>query len=473
MTDETFVSIDVGGLQQLAEIVGEVNLVTDEEKVDKLSKDFFWYSPLLREKLTGKRAAAVVRVERLEALKQVVSLAYRSDWPITVRGGGTGNYGQCIPLAGGLVIDMSGLDKIHSIADGVVRAEPGARLGTLELAARKVGFEFRCLPSTWVKSSLAGFLCGGSGGIGSITWGAIANADNVKSVTLMSAEAEPRLIKFEERAAIDALHTYGTTGIMVEVEMRLGPKRPYHQMIICSKDWHQLIDWTDKIARRTDIPKRLVTQFEHPVPTYFKPLKKYLAEDAHATFLLVDESCQQEVVEDAQLSGFEVVYNEPLSDPLKPPYITDYTWNHGTLWAIKADPNYTYLQLGYGQNFREKINMLRDCFPGEIFQHLEWTAWSNRKQGDHYLPIEAEDINVGGLPKIYYKSAERLAEIMAKCEEIGVGIANPHTFVLEEGGRHPNIGSKVAIKTNLDPKGLLNPGKMKSYPVNPFLKATA
>jgi hypothetical protein len=75
---------------------------------------------------------------------------------------------------------------------------------------------------------------------------------------------------------------------------------------------------------------------------------------------------------------------------------------------------------------------------------------------------------VGAIPLVFFKTEARLNEIIAACREIGVGVANPHTFVLEEGGRHPNIAEKRALKDAVDPKGLLNPGKMKSYLRNPF-----
>jgi hypothetical protein len=469
MEDYEFVSVDEAGLQALVDLVGDAFVVSDESKVDKLSKDFYWYSPLLREALEAKRASAAVRVNDLASLKAVVSLCYKNGWPITIRGGGTGNYGQCIPLCGGLVIDLTGMDKIHSLEDGVVRAEPGARLGKIEPEARAIGSEFRCLPSTWVKSSLGGFLCGGSGGIGSITWGAIANMDNVKSVTMLTVEAEPRLVRFEERDAVMCLHAYGTTGIMVEIEMRLGKKRDYQQLIISGADWDQLLQWTDSMARSVDIPKRLVTQFENPVPSYFRPLKRYLIEGEHATFLLIDQAHYQSVIADAEANGFKCVYNEPLKDPLKPPYITDYTWNHGTLWAIKSDPEMTYLQCGYKSNFQEQMQLLRKKFPGEIFQHLEWTAGPSMVSGQP----RPEDIGVGGLPKIAYKGAARLQEIIDYCEEIGVFVANPHSCYLEEGGRQPNIVQKRQMKADFDPKGLLNPGKMKSYSSNPFLATPA
>lgn len=473
MENYTFVGIDEEGIKSLLECVGEVNVITDGDKLEKLSKDFYWYSPVLREMLEDKKAAVAVKICSLDELKSVVALAYQREWPLTVRGGGTGNYGQCIPLSGGLILDMSGFDQILSIEDGVVRAQPGARLGVIEPAAREKGYEMRCLPSTWVKSSLAGFLCGGSGGIGSITWGGLANADNVKSVTLLSAEAEPRLIKFEERDVIDALHTYGTTGIMVEVEMRLAPKRLYQQLIFCHPDWDTLVDWTDTIARRTDIPKRLVTQFEFPVTSWFKPLKKALPEDQHATFLLIDVNHAEEVIALASQAGITCTYNEPLKEPLKPPYITDYTWNHGTLWALKVDPTLTYLQLGFADNFREQIKLLREAFPDEIYQHLEWTAWRVQPKPHGWFPAEPEDVGVGGLPKIRFKNKERLEEMIAFCGSIGVGVANPHTCYLEEGGRHPNLAQKFELKGNLDPKGLLNPGKMRTYPMNPFVLAAS
>jgi hypothetical protein len=43
---------------------------------------------------------------------------------------------------------------------------------------------------------------------------------------------------------------------------------------------------------------------------------------------------------------------------------------------------------------------------------------------------------------------------------------------LKEGGRHPNIADKRAFKAEVDPHALLNPGKMKTYPHNPFARET-
>ncbi len=458
-------------LDQLRELLGPAAVVVAGETLEALSKDFYWYSPVLRRLLEDKRAEVVARPSTLDQLRQVVAACYTAGVPVVPRGAGTGNYGQCIPLYGGVVLDLGGLDKILEITpEGVLRCEAGARLGTIEPEVRKQGWELRCLPSTWVKSTLGGFFCGGSGGIGSITWGGIAAPGNVKAVTLLTCEAEPRLLRLEETDTTKALHTYGTTGIMVEIEMRLAPKVDYEQVVVSSPDWDALLDWTDALARNSAIGKRLVTGLEWPIPSFFRPILKHLRLEEHAAFLLVHRTDLEAVQALAASAGMNVAWHGPLSDPPRPPLLTDYTWNHTTLWAMKSDPQFTYLQAGYGPNFREQVRQLQARFPGEILFHFEWTAAKTVWQPERQRFV-GDAIGVGSIPLVRFTTEERLQEIIAYCREIGVFIANPHTYKLEEGGRHPNLAEKRALKAQTDPKALLNPGKMDSHP-HPFAAAS-
>jgi hypothetical protein len=450
-------------LEALQAILGEDNVIVGE-KTDRYSKDFYWYSPVLKKLLEDKRAEVALLVTSKEHLRSVVATLFKYDIPVTIRGGGSGNYGQLIPLYGGAVIDLSKMDTIFSV-DGVAHAEVGATIRKIEIAAREKGYEMPCMPSTWIISSIGGFLCGGSGGIGSIRNGGIAYGDNVKSVTLMTMEAEPKFIKFEERDAIKALHTYGTTGIMVEVEMRLAQAFDWEQLIFVHDDWQHLLDWTYETACDATIPKRLVTVFENPIPSYFKPLKKYIPEEKHATFFMVDGPCAEKVIASAKAAGIEHVFSKPFGSPPKPPFITDYTWNHTTLWAIKAEPNMTYLQCGFGEDFNGNFKKLKEKFGDEFLIHIEMTL------GNSKFKSEKPGVSVGGIPLIRYTTEERLNEIISFCESIGVGVANPHTYTMEGGGVHPDIVEKHALKDRVDPKALMNPGKMATYPKNPFATA--
>jgi len=449
-------------------LIGTGNVIADGEALETLSKDYYWYSPVLRRQLDDKRADAIARPGTVEETRAIIAACHRARVPVVPRGAGTGNYGQCVPLHGGVVVDLGRLDRILSIAGGVVRAEAGARLGSIEAAARAEGWELRCMPSTWVKSTIGGFFCGGSGGIGSITWGGINAGDNVKSVTLMSCEESPRLIRLEGADALPALHTYGTTGLMVEIEMRLAPRVAYDQLVFSAPGWDRLLDWTDAAARRADWPKRLVSQFEWPIPSFFKPLRRHLRPDEPASFLLLDREKADAAVLSAAEAGIGCVYRRPLGDPPQPPLITDFTWNHTTLWAITADPAFTYLQAGFGPDFRGQFAALARRFPGEILLHLEWTAGNSKMTRGAAAGHAPDSVAVGGIPLVRFTSEDRLNEILRACGEIGVFIANPHTCHLEDGGRHPNIAEKRALKAEADPLGLLNPGKMRTHPVNPF-----
>ena len=452
-------------IAEFEEKLGAINVKQDARSVDKLSKDYYWYSPLLKAELEEKKADFAIKIDSPEMLIDAVKLCFKYSLPISIRGGGTGNYGQMVPLYGGALLDLSRMDKILSVEDGVVHAQAGAKLAKIEKTARAAGYELRCMPSTWIKSSFGGFLCGGSGGIGSISYGGIAYGDNMKSVTILTVEEEPRLIKFEERDSLKALHTYGTTGILVDAEMRLGDKVNYQQLIFVGKTWEDVSEFGDEIARDESIKKRLVTGFEPQVPDYFVPIKEYLPKGCSAVFFLIKQEQAEGVIARGEAAGLTNTFNQPLSDPPKPPYITDYTWNHTTLHALTVDPTITYLQAGYGTNWREQLKMLKDKFGDEFLIHTEWTIF-NPKMGD-----EIPEVVVGSIPIIRYKSPERLQEIIDYCGEIGVGIANPHTYKLEEGGRHPDISEKRALKAEIDPKGILNPGKMKTYEHNPFAEA--
>ena len=69
---------------------------------------------------------------------------------MTVRGAGTGNYGQCVPLEGGIVPDLALMDKLEEITeDGAAVCQPGLRLGVLETqAGRRVG-SCVCIHRRW------------------------------------------------------------------------------------------------------------------------------------------------------------------------------------------------------------------------------------------------------------------------------------------------------------------------------------
>ena len=137
-------------------------------ELDQLAADGFVYSPVLQPLLQGRRAQLGVRAGSSQEVLAAAAACARHGVSLTLRGAGTGNYGQAIPLAGGLVLELSGMQRLLEFdpRSGVFTAEAGILLGDLEQQLQARGRELRLLPSTVRSSSLAGYLAGGSSGIG-------------------------------------------------------------------------------------------------------------------------------------------------------------------------------------------------------------------------------------------------------------------------------------------------------------------
>src|SRR5271167_2759345 len=142
--------MDAGHAANFEKLLGDAaRVIGQKEMVEQLSRDFYWYSPVLRKQLDGKVGDLVVQPVNAKEIQDVLRYCHANDLAVTARGAGTGNYGQAVPLHGGVVLDLARMDRIEEIqADGVAVCEPGVRLGVLENEARKVGWELRCYPST-------------------------------------------------------------------------------------------------------------------------------------------------------------------------------------------------------------------------------------------------------------------------------------------------------------------------------------
>src|SRR5438270_4868627 len=137
-------------------VVGAAHVLVETAAQQRFLKDFSWYSPVLADAFSDTRIDAVVQPATVEELESVVAVGVRRRVPITVRGAGTGNYGQSVPLYGGILIDMRRLNRIMSMEDDAVQVEAGAVWEDVERAARRAGRELRIMPTTYHVATVAG-----------------------------------------------------------------------------------------------------------------------------------------------------------------------------------------------------------------------------------------------------------------------------------------------------------------------------
>jgi len=448
----------------LVSLLGDdTRILTQPQVVERLSRDFYWYSPVLRKQLDGKVGDLVVQPVSVDEVQSVLRYCHTHSLAVTVRGAGTGNYGQAVPLQGGVVLDLARMDRIEDIqADGVAVCQPGVRLGSLETEARKSGWELRCYPSTIVKATVGGFLGGGSGGIGSVAHGGLRDFNTVRALEVVTMEAEPRALLHEGEAVHDILHAWGTNGIITRIWLALAPAVEWSQCVVAFSGFDAAFDFSERIATDAAWIKRLVTTFEWPIPSFFTPVRQYAHQDKALIFFLIASEQLTALEASAREAGGEVSFSGKYLGVRTIPLLSDYTWNHTTLWALKSDPAYTYLQCGFDPDAaREQMRRLRERFGNEILFHMEFMK---NGQG-RVIP--------GAIPLVYYTTEERLNEMIDYCREIGVFVANPHVNNVEGGGRYRADNVQLLAKHRYDPKGLLNPGKMITFQPDTAVAETA
>src|SRR5260370_25198076 len=96
----------------LRQDLGDIPILEDARSLRMRSRDFFWFSPILKETLEDNRADIVAVPRDKKDVTRIACACAKHRVPLTVRGGGTGNYGQAVPLAGGVVLDMTRIDQV-------------------------------------------------------------------------------------------------------------------------------------------------------------------------------------------------------------------------------------------------------------------------------------------------------------------------------------------------------------------------
>ncbi len=435
--------------------LGDIPLITDPARVRQKSRDFYWYSPLLKEAL-DEVSADLVAVARDEAdVVAVLRACYAREVPVTVRGGGTGNYGQAMPLKRGVVLDVSALNRVMWIKPGAVRAGSGITLLALDQACQADSRqELRFHPSTRSTGTVGGFVAGGSSGIGSVTWGLLRDRGNILGLRVITMEAEPRVIELRGDAVQKANHAYGTNGVITEVEMPLAKAFDWVEAVVAFGSCAAACAFAQAFASHDGLVKKLASVVAAPLAHQaFRPLRPFFAEDKSVVLTMMSAESWEAFEALVREAGGAICFSRAAvtaSENGVPP-LYEFSWNHTTLHAMKFDRNITYLQsLFAAPDHLERIAHMVDKFGDEVPMHLEFVRIGGA-------------VACFGIQLVRYTTPERLAEIIDYHNDHGCPIFNPHVYTLEEGGMKQVDQVQLAFKREADPKGLLNPGKMIAW----------
>ncbi len=440
-------------IEALLADLGDVAVETQPQKVKRRSRDFYWYSPILKRQLDHVTADAVVTPKCEAEVVRIVAACHEHRVPLTVRGSGTGNYGQAMPLRGGIVLDLSALVAVKAIGHGRVRVEAGRTLADLDAATiADSRQELRLHPSTHKTGTIGGYVAGGSSGVGSITWGLLRDRGNILMTRVVTMEAEPRILELRGADIQKVNHAYGTNGIITELEMPLAPAYRWVEMLLGFPELMTAARFADALAHEDAVLKKLVSVVAAPVAHDYLFADRALEREESAVLIMVAEHAREGLLDLLERWPGRVVekgFTDEVPAGRLP--LFEYSWNHTTLHALKHDRTITYLQTLFPPpDHLAHVERMARHFGDEVPIHLEFVRYRG-------------EVACFGLQLVRYTTDARLLEIIAHHERQGCPIFNPHAYTLEEGGMKQVDWAQLAFKREADPLGLLNPGKMLGW----------
>lgn len=447
----------------LKRAVGDAGVLEDPERISKAIRDNSWLSPVLSEHLSlgGDTeealpdVAAVVTPHTLGELRALLAHLYAHRSPIVIRGGGTTNFGQTTPLAGGVVVDTSRLSGNIEVGPDWVEADAGTLQGDLDDAAAEHGRELTVMTTTYASCTIGGWVCGGHVGLGTNAYGTIWDG-NVLALDVCTVEAEPRTVRLEGGEVLDALHAYGTTGVVTRVRVPTAPRRDWREAVASFSDYWQATAFVAGCAAR-GVRTRVAAAQEAPLLDTMTPLRRLGVGGSPGVLLIVDREDWDQAEACAAACGGQLHAWEPGTHGGRGPSIGLMVYGHRMLWIKKRFPEAAFMHI-YFRKGREQAQQhrLKDAAGDRLLLELKYMAspWLSAVTGQRAA---------GPLPAAVLTVADGHADLASArriCTGLGIRARDPHTFALSDSGVAPHIATLLDAKAVRDPAWLLNPGKL-------------
>jgi Fe-S oxidoreductase/FAD/FMN-containing dehydrogenase len=195
--------------------------------------------PSLAKPLLGNTIPdAIVQPENEKELISLVQWAQENRIPLTPRGKGSSGYGGVLALKQGVVVDFYRMNRIVRIDSNALTATVQAGLvwEKLDRALGKQGLTLRLYPSSYPASTVGGWLAQGGAGIGSYEAGWFR--DNVVSARVVLPSGEVREFRAEELDLVSEVE--GITGLISEATIRVQPLEDLEVVAISCPKAHDL-----------------------------------------------------------------------------------------------------------------------------------------------------------------------------------------------------------------------------------------
>ena len=254
-------------------------------------------------------ADAVVFVESIEQVQEVVKLAAKYKIPVICRGAGTNVVGACLIEHGGIVLNFSKMNKIIEInpKNMTARVQSGVIVGELQNEVEKYGLYYPPDPSNLAVSTIGGSIAQSSGGAKTFKYG--STKDYVIDMKVVMANGEilqtgASTIKNATGYNLGSLFvgSEGTLGIVVEATLKLIPKPETRQVLMAYFDKiEDAVSAVDEIIDEKVFPATIDFMDKNAIQTVEKFFPSGLLTDKEAALIIEIDGCLDAVKHQSEI----------------------------------------------------------------------------------------------------------------------------------------------------------------------------
>lgn len=416
----------------------------------------------------------VVRPENTGEVSRLIRLCSEHQTPVTARGAGTGLAGGASPVLGGIVLDMSGMNRILEIdiENQQVIVEPGVVHEKLNLSLKPYGFFFPPDPGSSAMCTIGGMISYNSSGMRSVKYGTVRNYVLDLEVVLADGHVihtGSRVLKSAAGYDLTRLFTgsEGTLGIITRAGLKIAPL-PKTRILV------------QACFEEAEVAGLAV------IKVFSSGITPSACEILDKTTLQVLKLCDPDIAlpDDGDVILFEVDGTEAstaeaamqiseICRPMAKSVRVASGPEMEPIWAARRlvgaaisrlDPNKTRIYMGedVGVPLKQIPAMIRKV--QQITTNLGIPAMKYGHIGDGNLHvalfIDVDDEDQWDIIRLaadrIHKAAIKLGGTVSS--EHGIGLARAE--YLQEQLGVDTLQVMQSIKKALDPKGILNPGKM-------------
>jgi len=445
-------------------ILGSDNVMTDLEDRTVYAYDAAVLEPVV--------PALVIRPSSSEGLSRAVRLCNENDLPLTVRGAGTNLSGGTIPNAKGVVLATNGLNRILEIntADMYAVVQPGVITADFAAAVEAQGLFYPPDPGSMKVSTLGGNVAENAGGLRGLKYGVTANyvmGMKFLDVNGESVKTGSKTVKCATGYNLTGLMvgSEGTLGVFDEIILKLIPA-PSHRkaMMAVFNTMAGASETVAAIIAHQIVPATLEIMDNFTIRAVEEYSRAGLPVDAASLLLIEVDGHPAQVEEDAR--KVEALCRQLGADTVR---VAEDENERDKVWAARRSALSALAKLKPSlvledatvprsripamvqaiQDIGRRFDLSIGTFGHAGDGNLHPTILTDRRNKQEWHRVEA------AIDAIFEKA---LALDGTLSGEHGTGIAKAR-FLEKETSRATLVYSR-RVKQALDPKNILNPGKI-------------